>query len=207
MKRNPYKFRGPHTWALAKEAYLAGETAKSICERLDIGHSAMRRRMGKEGWTRRDHASAIDAVRVRRTPLKPEPPLPAPSAQPPADPPRGLTAVEAARWAVREAGRAMTEGRMDLAVQAVRTAEQLTRLLREHPELDPERTVPKAALRQLYTTDRSGLEQIAEEFGLTPEQAARVDWEVFVRADGSWGVRPPVEGWLPEAGAGGAGAS
>jgi hypothetical protein len=50
---------------LAKEAYLAGETARSICELLDIGLSAMRRRMKVEGWTRRDHAVAIDAVRVR----------------------------------------------------------------------------------------------------------------------------------------------
>jgi hypothetical protein len=46
--------RSPETWDAARAAYLAGESAQSVCERFDLGLSALRDRARREGWRRAD---------------------------------------------------------------------------------------------------------------------------------------------------------
>jgi len=49
-----YRVRSPETWAQARDAYLAGEAAESVCDRFGLGLSALRRRARLEGWRRSD---------------------------------------------------------------------------------------------------------------------------------------------------------
>jgi hypothetical protein len=50
----PYRIRSPETWAQARDDYLAGLDAESVCRRHDLGLSAFRRRARKYGWRRVD---------------------------------------------------------------------------------------------------------------------------------------------------------
>jgi hypothetical protein len=146
IKRNPYKFRGPETWALAKEAYLAGETCASIARRLDVGESAMKRRMKNEGWTRRDHAAALDALQVRRQRARTPAALQGAeafgaeaaatqAARPePAEPPPDLSAAQLAQQAVRRAAQALTDGRTADARALSAMAESLSRTAAREPK-------------------------------------------------------------------------
>src|SRR5690606_16272124 len=54
------KYRGPETWARAREAYVAGESAPSVARRFDVGLSNLRRRAMAEGWTRSRIAEQLD---------------------------------------------------------------------------------------------------------------------------------------------------
>ncbi len=49
-----YRIRSPETWNAARDAYLAGETAESVCARFDLGQRAFRARAAAEGWRRAD---------------------------------------------------------------------------------------------------------------------------------------------------------
>ena len=49
-----HRIRTPETWDSARAAYLAGESAQSVCERFDLGLSAFRDRARREGWRRAD---------------------------------------------------------------------------------------------------------------------------------------------------------
>ena len=51
---DPYRIRSPETWAQARDDYLAGLDAESVCRRHDLGLSAFRRRARKYGWRRVD---------------------------------------------------------------------------------------------------------------------------------------------------------
>jgi len=46
--------RSPETWALAEADYRAGMTARGVCERYDLGLTALRDRAKAEGWRRID---------------------------------------------------------------------------------------------------------------------------------------------------------
>jgi len=50
----PYRIRSEETWAQAREAYRAGESAESVCARFDLGIRAFHDRKAKEGWRLRD---------------------------------------------------------------------------------------------------------------------------------------------------------
>ncbi len=60
--RKPYRYHGPEVWALARAAYLDGESAPSLCERLGLGEDAIRQRIWREGWTKRSVVAARDAA-------------------------------------------------------------------------------------------------------------------------------------------------
>ena len=49
-----YRIRSPETWAQAREAYAAGQTAETVCARFDLGVSTFKARAKDEGWRRSD---------------------------------------------------------------------------------------------------------------------------------------------------------
>jgi hypothetical protein len=51
----PYRIRSPETWAQARDDYLSGLDAETVCRRHDLGLSAFRRRAREQGWRRLDH--------------------------------------------------------------------------------------------------------------------------------------------------------
>ncbi|MBD3837747.1 hypothetical protein [Brevundimonas sp.] len=49
-----YRIRSIQTWAQARDDYLSGLSAETVCRRHDLGLSAFRRRARKYGWRRSD---------------------------------------------------------------------------------------------------------------------------------------------------------
>lgn len=49
-----YRVRSQEVWDLARDDYLAGESARVVCRRYDLGLSAFRIRARKAGWRRQD---------------------------------------------------------------------------------------------------------------------------------------------------------
>lgn len=49
-----YRIRSIEAWAQARDAYLSGMSAETVCRRHDLGLSAFRRRARKYGWRRSD---------------------------------------------------------------------------------------------------------------------------------------------------------
>ena len=49
-----YRVRSQHVWDLARDDYLAGEPARVVCRRYDLGLSAFRVRARKAGWRLQD---------------------------------------------------------------------------------------------------------------------------------------------------------
>ncbi|HEV2081315.1 MAG TPA: hypothetical protein VGR32_02565 [Brevundimonas sp.] len=110
----PYKIRGPETWALIRESYLSGASAKQLARRYDVTEWAIWRRAWKEGWTKLDRveARAPDALS----------PSPLPGAQSGGDP------AALARRALLGVEHAMAAGRLDEAADLARLAASLSRL-------------------------------------------------------------------------------
>jgi hypothetical protein len=52
--RGGYRIRSDETWARARDAYLAGETAEEVAFRFDLSMATLRERARKEGWRRAD---------------------------------------------------------------------------------------------------------------------------------------------------------
>ncbi len=50
----PYRIRSADTWARARDDYLAGMAAETVCSRHDLGLSAFRRHARRGGWRRVD---------------------------------------------------------------------------------------------------------------------------------------------------------
>jgi len=49
-----YRIRSPEVWAQARDAYVAGATAETVCARFDLGRTAFRERARDQGWRRAD---------------------------------------------------------------------------------------------------------------------------------------------------------
>lgn len=49
-----HRVRSEQTWAKAREAYAGGLSGPEVCERFDLGLSALRLRARNEGWRRSD---------------------------------------------------------------------------------------------------------------------------------------------------------
>lgn len=116
----PYCYFGQGVWDLVREAYLAGESAPQISERLGPSIATIRKRASKEGWTKRSvvaerDALIIEAESLRKTGLTP-------SSSPPVLEPRA-----AARAAMDEAARLMSRGRLSSAFEAARIGDLLAR--------------------------------------------------------------------------------
>ena len=57
MPRVP-RIHPPEVWDAARDAYMAGETAQSVCDRLGLNIRAFRARARRCGWRRRDLVDA-----------------------------------------------------------------------------------------------------------------------------------------------------
>ena len=55
---DPYRIRPAETWVQARDDYLSGLSAETVCRRHDLGLSAFRRRARKYGWRRSDQVEA-----------------------------------------------------------------------------------------------------------------------------------------------------
>lgn len=58
--RGGYRIRSDETWARARDAYLAGETAEEVAFRFDLGLSTLHARAREEGWRRSDQQDPED---------------------------------------------------------------------------------------------------------------------------------------------------
>jgi hypothetical protein len=67
--RGGYRIRSDETWAKARDAYLAGETAEEVAFRFDLTLGSLRHRARQEGWRRADqhdpdHEHRLDDPRL-----------------------------------------------------------------------------------------------------------------------------------------------
>lgn len=113
-ERRPYKIRGPETWALIRESYLAGASAKQLARRYDVTEWAIWRRAWKQGWTKTDRVEPRPPEALSPSPLLGE----QSGGDPAALKRRALLGVE----------HAMAAGRLDEAADLARLAASLSRL-------------------------------------------------------------------------------
>lgn len=111
--RKPYTYFSERVWARCRKAYLDGDSARLVSERFGPTVHAIRKRISKEGWTKR---SLLVAQEVAQPELNAEETAAAPS-----DP------RAAARAALDEAVRLMRRGRMAAAMEAARVADVMSR--------------------------------------------------------------------------------
>ena len=116
-RRNAYKIRSERSWTLIRERYLAGQSAPRLAEVFDVTEAAIRRRITREGWSKRSLAEA--------TPVEPADAGLAEAVVGLLD--GELTPREAARLALGEAVKLIRTGRMGLAGEAARVADVMGR--------------------------------------------------------------------------------
>ena len=109
--RKPYTYFSERVWARCRKAYLDGDSARLVSERFGPTVHAIRKRISKEGWTKRSLLVAQEAAL----------PEPEETAAAPSDP------RAAARAALDEAVRLMRRGRMAAAMEAARVADVMSR--------------------------------------------------------------------------------
>ena len=162
-RRRDYKIRGKRVWALAQGRYLAGGSARSVAEALGLTEYAIRKRISREGWSKRAVAEAEEAG-------VPDPPpdrgwspasiMAEPVAATPGDEP--LEPRAAARAALTAAARLMREGRMTAAGEAARVADVMgraaARLEGDGPpdEGEPDEAAFEAVRRKVLGWDGEG---------------------------------------------------
>lgn len=145
-----YKIRGPETWALIRESYLAGASARELARRYDVTEWAIWRRAWREEWTKRHRAEA------------PAPEAISPFALTGADVGGDPGALK--RRALAGVERAMAAGRLDEAAELARLAASLGRIEAATPggadggapEQEPE---PQAATYGLAEVARALLDE------------------------------------------------
>ena len=98
-----YRVRSEGVWRAARDEYVAGEAAETVCARYDLGLSAFRQRARREGWRRSD-AEDASAGGSADSPAYPPPYPPEPEAAPPTE--------EMADLAWRSAAQAIRRGRV-----------------------------------------------------------------------------------------------
>ncbi|WP_298163680.1 hypothetical protein [Brevundimonas sp.] len=119
------KYRWPETWARARQAYIAGESAPSVARRFDVGYANLRRRARIEGWTRKIIAERLDFKPIRGGADEPDrglARLAECNAAPPMDPHQALAE------AVRRAAGLLSQGRTEEATILLKAAAALEKL-------------------------------------------------------------------------------
>jgi hypothetical protein len=136
-----YHKASPQTWELIRAAYLSGLSAPALAARFGVSVGAIRKRAGRDGWTKAAYARTLDGPEGPG----PRPGWPAEGAGPapaaaPAEPPSAWDQLGAAlpplrvspaglaRRALGDAARALGEHRLDDARRLVSTASAVVRL-------------------------------------------------------------------------------
>ena len=151
-KRRPYKIRGAETWALIREAYLAGAPAKVLAARFDVTPHAIYARASRQHWPK--HAAAA--------PVGPLPDFAAPGAAASRREPLVRVADGAeepgdlARAALRGVGAALRQDRLDEAKGLAQLADVLSRVSLRGPSSTLE-TVVRALHDPDYRVELLGL--------------------------------------------------
>lgn len=138
-RRAPYRIRGTRVWACLRARYLAGESAPTLAVAFDVSVYAIRRRITREGWSKRGLAEAEEAACPD---VGAEASAPPPLRGPPphghgeethfetraeGDPLPLLEPRAAARAALDEAVRLLRIGRLGAAEAAARVADVMGR--------------------------------------------------------------------------------
>ena len=121
---------GPQTWALIREAYLAGTPAPHLSRTFGPHVDTLRKRAVREGWTRTAHAAAQE----RAHPPGGGSATPALAPDPYAPPPEPAALLAAA---VAQASAHLAAGREAQADAALRRGETLVRLAEHARRLRP----------------------------------------------------------------------
>lgn len=122
------KYRGPETWRRVREAYLAGESARAVALRFDVGESNVRRKAMLEGWTRRTYAEAHDLKPMRCEGDAPAPAIGSLEDLDALPEPPPVDADQAIRKAARRAAWLIGKGQATEAMALLRAAETLSRM-------------------------------------------------------------------------------
>jgi hypothetical protein len=132
----PYGVRGPNTWAVIRDRYLAGASAPHLAELYGLSESGIRKRARREGWRKRDLPD-----------LAPPPDSAATAVASPVPTDLGAAARQAAQAALQ----ALSLGRLKLALDYARVAETLSRVRvrldgragpdPDNPQLEPDQDV------------------------------------------------------------------
>ncbi|MDQ8029186.1 MAG: hypothetical protein REJ23_10695 [Brevundimonas sp.] len=59
MPRTRYVTASPETWGLIRGAYLSGMSAPAVAARFGVSETSIRRRAGREGWTKAAFAARV----------------------------------------------------------------------------------------------------------------------------------------------------
>src|SRR5690606_39366093 len=82
-----YVSASPETWSLIRGAYLSGLSAPTVAARFGVSETAIRKRAGREGWTKRAFAAgATPWMGPARDPAAAPPPEAPEPPPPPPDP-------------------------------------------------------------------------------------------------------------------------
>ncbi|MDY6925266.1 MAG: hypothetical protein SWI22_15055, partial [Pseudomonadota bacterium] len=124
-RRNPYRIRADRVWALIRPRYLRGESAARLAEVFGVTEYAIRKRIWREGWSKRSLAEAEAAG-------MPEPEEAMAEIEAAADAEEAvdggvLDPRAGARLALGKAIRLMRENRMTGAAEAARVADVMAR--------------------------------------------------------------------------------
>lgn len=143
LPRTRYVSASPETWSLIRGAYLSGLSAPTVAARFGVSETAIRKRAGREGWTKRAFAAgATPWMGPARDPAAAPPPEAPQPPPPPADPAAAAEAelVEAwrqsprfhpadvARKALSGAVAALKSGKGLEALRLARAAAEISRL-------------------------------------------------------------------------------
>ena len=123
-RRNPYRIRSPRIWALVRMRYLRGESAPRLAEAFGVTEYAIRRRIAREGWSKRALAEAEAACMPEPEEVEAE--LEAAEAAGEAEDWQ-VDPMAAARAALGRAARLMRKGEVAGAAAAARVADVMAR--------------------------------------------------------------------------------
>lgn len=59
LPRTRYVTASPETWGLIRGAYLSGMSAPAVAARFGVSETSIRRRAGREGWTKAAFAARV----------------------------------------------------------------------------------------------------------------------------------------------------
>lgn len=137
-------FPGPQVWALAQDAYLAGESAASIAGRLGLTVNGIRKRAARKGWTRTQAAEALERSR---------------------DP------ILAVREMLERIGPLVHAGRLEEAFELIQRASMMAHTVRAMPDPEPARVEPDS--REMRAWRAAESRRLAAEWEARAHQMAR----------------------------------